>query len=393
MAKIEIDMETTQKKIIAGIDLGNSMIRVAIGKISDECIEVIGVGQSPSSCGFKFLSNPEKAATDIRSAIDEAELMAGCKVEHSVIGISNVNIRSMHSQAKLQLKEGNVRKEDYLKAIELAESIQLPPESKILHTIPLDFVIDNLTRTNLPLGVIGSTLEINAHIISIGSSYISKIIETCNLAGLGEHNIVLQALAVAETELTQDEREQGVLLIDFGAVHLKLAAFLKGHLQFHKTIGVAGNQLSCDVAVGLRTKSAEAENVKRLYGCCVESLADSRNMIEVPRFTGSGNRTTSQKALAEILGPRVEEMLYILTRDLNKAGFDNDLFAGAVITGGTSFMLGMKELAMQQFNMPVRIGSPITLNGVLDKISQPQHSTAVGLVILGAKKLAGITDY
>jgi len=379
-------MDITQPKIITGIDLGNSSIRVAIGKTCEDGVEIIGIGLCPSQGLIKFLSNPEAAATAIRSAIDAAELMAGCKVENAIVGILNLTACSQYAHANVLLKEGKVGEQDYLKAIESVQSIPIAPESQILHTIPLEFVIDNNTRTSQPLGLTGSSLEINAHIITIGSDYMSKVLEACDLSGLSETRIILQALAVAETELFQDEREKGVLHIDFGASHLKMALFSKGVLQFYKSIGVAGNQLTSDVAISLRIKMAHAENVKRLYGCCFESMSDCSNTIEVLGYKGKVLIVTSQKVLAEILGPRVEEMLLIMARYLKQAGFGNELPAGVVITGGTSSMLGMKELAMQQFNMPVRIGSPITINGVLDKISQPQHSTAVGLVMLGAKE-------
>lgn len=380
-------MKSNMQEIIAGLDLGNNMIRVAIGKRCDGGIEIIGVGQSTSRVMRKGeVIDVEIASAAIRKAVNEAEQMAGCKVKTAVVGFAGASIRSQMSHGELRLKHGKVCERDIHEVIELARAIQLPPDHEILHFIPCGFVIDKQTKTSAPLGTTGSLLEVKAHIITVSSGNIQKIANACKLAGLRKMNIVLQLLATAETVLQPEELEQGVVLIDFGGGPVKVAVFSNGALKQYNSLWLSGNKLTEDVAVGLRIPMVQAEQIKRLQGCCLENMVDSEELIEIDLLKDNSKKLVPRQRLAEIIGWRTEEMFTLISVELQKTDRDEEPVGTAVISGGSSFLPGMKELASQVLNMPVRIGMPGSVNGLVDSISQPHHSTAVGLVLLGARK-------
>ena len=380
-------MKRSHQEIIAGLDIGSTQIRAAIGKRCDGGIEVIGVGQSPSRGIRKGLViNLETTADAIRQAVDEAELMAGCQVKNVVVGIADRSMRSHYSHGEAQVKQGTVSKKDTRNAIASARKIQLPSDCKILHSIAVEFVIDKETRTSQPLGMIASTLEVKLHIVTVASASIKNIVNACKLAGLKRLHLVLQSLATAETLLLPVEREQGVVHIDIGGGSEKVAVFSNNSLWFYNQSTAIGNHLTEDVAVGLRISMVQAAQVKRLHGCCLENMADSNYKVEVIPYKGNGTRLIARKFFAEIIGPRMEEMFTQVARKLQQSEYNGKLVAGAVITGGTSLLMDIEELAKQVLNMPVRIGSPGTIDGLVDTISQPQHCTAVALALFGARK-------
>jgi cell division protein FtsA len=380
-------VKTIQQEIIVGLDLGSTMIRVAIGKRCEESIEIIGVGENPSQGMRKgIVINPGNTAAAIRKALNEAELMAGCTGKNVVVGISGVSILSQTSYAEVWVKQDKVSEQDVREGIWSAtRSILLPPDREILHVIPIEFIIDKQTRTNLPSGMTGSTLEVKAHIVTVASASIRNIVKACKLAGLRELNIVLQSLATAETVLLPDELEQGVVLIDIGGGPAKIAVFSSGVLLNYNQSVSFGSQLTTDVAVGLRIPMLQAEQVKRLHGCCLESLIKSDDMIEIELLKDNSKQLIPCQHIVYIFGARMEEMFTLISRELQKSGYDGKLAAGAVITGGTSLLRGVDELASRVLNMPVRIDSPRSIEEVVDTISLPHHSTAVGLVLLGSR--------
>lgn len=380
-------MKANPQEIIVGLDLGTSKIRVAIGKRCAEGIDIIGVGQSPSQGLRKGqVINIGITAGVIRKTINQAECMAGCKVRNVVVGIADVTIRSQNSHGEVRIEQKNVSEQDIRKVIQSARKIPLPPDREILHTIPCEFIIDKQIRTSQPLGMTGSTLEVTTHIITVASASIKNIVNACILAGLNELNIVLQSLATAETLLRPDEREQGVMHIDFGGGSAKIAVYSKGVLWRYNRSLLSGNKITEDVAVGLRISMLQAEQVKCHHGCCFENKADSDYKVELVPHKGNGTRQLSRSIFAQIIGPRMEEMLTLIAQGIEQSGHNEKLSAGAVITGGTSLLMDIGEFAEQVLNMPVRIGTSGTINGVLDTVSQPQHSTAVSLVLLGGNK-------
>lgn len=379
-------MKTPQQGIIVGLDIGTTQIRAAIGKRCEGGIAIIGVGQSPSRGMRKgIVINVEATADAIRKAVDEAENMAGCQVQNVVVGIAGVTMRSHYSHGEVQVEQGTVSEKDIRDVIVLARKIQLPSDYKILHAIPVEFVIDKETTTNQPVDMTGSTLEVKLHIVTVASSSIKKIVNACNLAGLKRLNIVLQSLATAETLLLPEERVQGVVQIDIGGGVTKTTVFAKSALSFCAHSVQIGQQLTTDVAVGLRISMVQAEEVKRLYGCCLASNIQDGDVFEIVRLKDNAKQLIPRQLMVDILEGRLEELLLLIKRELQKSGYNGGLVAGAILTGGTSLLPGIEELANQVLDMPVRIGSPGAINGLVDTISLPQHATAVALVLFGAR--------
>lgn len=380
-------METTQQEIIAGLDLGSTQISVVIGKRSEDGIKIIGVGQSPCR-GMRRgqIIVADTASTAIRKAIEEAELMAECTVRNVVVGIAGSFIYSQFAHAEVQVKQGKVSERDVRTAIESARTnLQLSPEREILHIIPCEFIIDKQISINQPLGMTASTLEAKVHIVTVLSTSIKNIAKACTLAGLKDLQIMLQSLATAEILLLPEEREQGVALIEIGGGPAKATIYCNGDLwHYSPTLDYCGH-LTMDVAVGLRISMHQAEQVKRIHGCCLEHLVDSNFKIEVVPAKGNGTRLLPRYYVTEIIGSRMDQMLTYIAQELQKNSRKGELVSGAVITGGTSSLSGLEDLTRQVLDMPVRIGKPRTIKGVVDTVSQPHHSTAVGLVLLGAR--------
>lgn len=380
-------MATDHNRIIAGLDIGNNTIRVAIGKNSNHGLEIIGFGQSQAK-GIRKGSvyAPESAAASILKAISEAELMAGHKAKNVIVGVADLSICSQVVNTEVTVKQYMASGQDLIKAIESAQSIKLPSDRQLLHAIPFDCVIDKITKTNQPFGMPASILKLKAHILTIDSNGIKNTLKACKLANLDPLDIKLQSLALAETELHPNEREQGVLHIDFGSGPAKVAVFSKGALIFYQRPAFSGNFLTTDVSIGLHIPIDQAEKIKRHHGCCMESIIDSNDIIEAQPSTHKATKTISRKNLAGIIEPRIREIFEEMDRGLRQSDLNGRIATGAVITGGTSSLLGMKELAKQQLNMPVRIGSLLTIKGPHDTIHLPEYSAAIGLVILGVRK-------
>ncbi len=380
------NMETTQQEIIAGLDMGYSTIRVAVGKTGNNGTEIIGVGQSPSQGMRKGqVVAPNNTAVAIREAINQAEHMAGCKVKNVIVGIADRSILSQYSSTEVCIKQRKVSDQDVRKVIESARANQLPPDRKILHIIPYEFIIDKQTKTSQPIGMTGSTLEVRVNIITVASANIENIVNACTLSGIKKINIVLQSLATAEIALLPDEYENGVLLIDFGGGYAKTAIFSHNVLCFYHCSLVSGSQLTVDLAVGMRIPIVQAEQLKQLHGCSLGSNVKNDDLIEIYSVKDEGKKLIKRQHITEIVGCRIEEMYSLLSRELLKTGFD-ERFVSAVITGRNSFLPGMQELTGKVLKMPVRLALARTIEGIKDNVSLPEHSTAVGLVLLKARR-------
>lgn len=377
-------MKTTPQEIIAGLDIGTTKICVVIGKRRTDGIEIIGVGQSPS-CGVKrgIVVNLESTATAIRKAVAEAELMAGCEVGNVVVGIADKFIRGQNSPGVVRVKSGEVCEQDVHHVIESARTISLPPNHEILHIIPREFIIGNQHEINQPLGMAGSRLEVKTHVVTAASTSIRNIIKSCTMAGLQTSAIVLKSLAAAEAVLMPEERKLGVALIDIGGGTTDIAVIHNGAVWLTAEIAVAGNQLTNDLAIGMHTLRNEAEEIKRMHGCCLESMADKDELVELTGSGGRNKKIVPRKGIAAILQARVEELFMLIDRQLCSSDHEGELVAGEVITGGSSLLPGMAELAEQILHMPVRVGSPINIGGLVDVVNQPLYSAGVGLVLYG----------
>lgn len=377
-------MKTTDQEIITGLDIGTTKICVVIGKRSGSGIEIIGVGHCPSH-GVRqgMVVNMEITAASIRKAVIEAELMAGCEVHTVVVGIADKFIQAQNSLGVVRVKGGEVSELDICRVLESARTISLSANREILHMIPREFIIGDQHEINQPLGMTCSRLEVKTHIISAASTSIRNIVKACNLAGLQASSIILQSLASAEAVLLPEERELGVALIDIGGGTTDIAVLSKGALQDTAELPVAGNHLTNDLSVGMRILRHDAEYMKCMHGCCLQSMVDKHAKVEIPASGGRDKRVILRRDIAFILEARVDELLSLIARELRHSEYDEELVAGAVITGGSSLLPGMVELAEQALNMPVRLGSPININGLVDVLCQPIYATGVGLVLYG----------
>lgn len=378
-------MKTNQQKIIVGIDLGSTMIRVAIGECSEDGIKIIGYDVSGSRGIRKGeVVNPKSAASAIREAIYWTRLCYDFQQVEFVVGIGGF-ICSQISHGEVRVKQDRVSEQDVSRVIKSAQSIKLPPNRETLHIIPCEYIIDKQTKTNRPLGLKGSTLEVTAHIITVESASIKNLVKACKLAGLKRFNVVLQSLATAEAVLLPDELEQNVALIDIGGATSNIAICSSGALCHTSNMFSVSKQLSCDLAVGLRIKMADAENIKHLHGCCLESMVDRDKMVEIERLKDSSKQLIPHQRIVNILEMRMTEVFTLIARELSCCDFKGDFLDGVVIVGGTSRMPGIVELAKRELKMPVRIGTPLADTSVTNIASNAYFSTAVGLALFGAK--------
>jgi cell division protein FtsA len=377
-------MKTTQQEIIVGLDVGTTKICVVIGKRCSDGVEIIGVGRSPSH-GVKqgMVVNMEITAAAIRKAVNEAELMAGCEVHNVIVGIADKFIHGQNSLGVVRVKSGEVSEQDISRVIESAKTIPLAPNREILHIIPREFIIGDQHEINQPLGMTCSRLEVKTHIISAASTSIRNIVKACSLAGLQTSNVILQSLASAEAVLMPEERELGVVLIDIGGGTTDIAVLCNGALQDTVELPVAGNHFTNDLSVGMRILRHEAELIKCTYGCCLKSMVDKYEQVEIIASGGRDKRIVPRTEIAYVLQARADELFSLIARELRHSEYDGELVAGAVLTGGASLLPGMIELAEQVLNMPVRLGSPININGLVDVLHQPIYATGVGLVLYG----------
>lgn len=377
-------MNEASQEIIVGLDIGTTKICVVIGKRSNNGIEIIGVGHCPSN-GVRqgMVVNMEITAAAIRKAVNEAELMTGCEVHTVVVGIADKFIQGQNSLGVVRVKSGEVSEQDISRVLESARTIPLPANREILHIIPREFIIGDQHNINQPLGMTCSRLEVKTHIVSAASTSIRNIVKACNLAGLQASSIILQSLASAEAVLMPEERELGVVLIDIGGGTTDIAVLSNGALQDTAELPVAGNHLTNDLSVGMRILRHEAESIKCIHGCCLQSMVDKYAKVEVSASGGRDKKDVLHREIAYILEARADELFSLIARELRHSEYDGELAAGAVITGGSSLLPGMVELAEQVLNMPVRLGSPTNIKGLVDVLSQPIYATGVGLVLYG----------
>lgn len=377
-------MNRTHQEIIAGLDIGTAKVCVVIGKRCKDGIEIIGVGQSPS-LGVKqgMVVNMESTAAAIHKAVTEAELMAGCEVNNVVVGIADRYIHGQNSPGVVRVKSGEVCEQDVRQVIESARTIPMPPNHEILHIIPREFIIGNQHDIDQPLGMACSRLEVKVHIVTAASTSIRNIVKSCTMAGVHISTIVLKSLAAAEAVLMKEERELGVVLIDIGGGTTDIAVMRNGAVWLTAEIPIAGNHLTNDLAICLQLLRNEAESLKLANGCCLKNMVGKVDQVEIVTSGGNSKRILSRQEIASILEARTEELFMLIARELRRSDHEGELVAGAVISGGSSLLPGMAELAEQMLNMPVRVGHPINIRGLVDVVSQPIYSTGVGLVLYG----------
>ena len=376
-----------QGELIVGLDIGTTKICAIVGEVSAEgAIDIIGIGSHPSK-GLRrgAVVNIEATVDSIKAAIEEAELMAGCEITTVYTGIANGHIKGFNSQGIVAVKEKEVKKADIDRVIDAAKAVAIPLDREVIHVLPQEYIIDDQGGIKEPLGMSGVRLEAKVHIVTGACSSAQNIIKCANKTGLNVADIVLQPLASAEAVLTDEEKELGVALIDIGGGTTDLALFSSGSVVHTAVIALGGNSLTSDIAIGLRTPAHEAERIKQRHGCCLTSMVDKDETIEVPSVGGRAPRVLSRQILCEILEPRVEEILQLVGREIERCGYQDLLAGGVVITGGATLLAGVGELAEEVLGLPVRRGAPRAIGGLVDVVKSPMYATGVGLVQYGSK--------
>ena len=374
-----------QKNLIVGLDIGTSKIVAIVAEIQPEGrLEIIGMGQTPSR-GLKkgVVVNIESTVNAIQRALEEAELMADCKIREVYTGIAGSHIRSINSHGMVAIKDKEVTQTDVDRVIETARAVIIPTDQQVLHILTQEFIIDGQEDVREPLGMSGVKLEVKVHIVTGAISAAQNIIKCVRRCGLEVRDLILQPLASSMAVLSEDEKDLGVCLVDIGGGTTDIAVFTGGAIRHTSVIPIAGDQITNDVAMALRTPTADAEDLKVKYGCALRQLADAKEMIEVLGVGDRPARQLSRQTLAEVIEPRVEELYSLVQAELRRSGFEELLSSGIVITGGSSAMEGMVELGEEVFHMPVRLGMPQYVGGLAEVVRNPRFATAVGLLLAG----------
>ena len=373
-------------EIIVGLDIGTTKICAIVGEVGDDGIDIIGIRSHPSKGLRKgVVVNIEATVGSIRRAIEEAEAMAGTEIQNVYTGIAGGHIKGFGSRGVVALKDKEVRDADIARVIEQAKTVNIPVDREVIHVLPQEFIVDDQGGIKEPLGMAGYRLEAKVHIVTGAVASAQNIVKCANRTGLNVADIVLQPLASSEAVLTDEEKELGVCLVDIGGGTTDIAIFSGGSIVHTAVLALGGNNLTNDIAVGLRTPMEQAERIKQKYGCALTSLVDKQEMIEVPSVGGREPRVMGRQILCEILEPRVEEIFQLVHREVERNGFSEMLTSGVVITGGSTLLPGMSELAEEVMGVPVRKGVPRGIGGLVDVVKSPIYATGVGLVVYGAK--------
>jgi cell division protein FtsA len=378
-------------KLIVGLDIGTSKVLAIVGELTTNGdIEIIGVGHHPSR-GMKkgVVVNIESTVQSIQRAVEEAELMAGCQIHSVYAGIAGSHIRSTNSHGNVAIRDKEVSDFDIQRVIESASAMAIPADQKVLHVLPQEYIIDGQEGIREPIGMSGVRLESRVHIVTGAVSAVQNIIKCVRRCGLEVDDIILEQLASSLAVLTDDEKELGVCLVDIGGGTTDISVYTEGAIRHTAVIPIAGDQVTNDIAVALRTPTPNAEEIKKKYGCALTQLAAREETIEVPSVGDRPPRKLTRQTLAEVIEPRVEELYGLVQAELRRSGFEDVIGSGIVLTGGSAKMEGMVDLAEEIFHMPVRLGVPQYVGGLKGVIQNPIFATGVGLVLYGAKFRAG----
>lgn len=377
-------------EIIVGLDIGTTKICAVVGEMNHGIVEIIGIGSHPSEGLRKgVVINIEKTVNSIKEAIEEAETMAGCEIGSVYAGIAGGHIKGFNSHGVIALKEKEVTKKDIDRVIEAASAVAIPMDREVIHVLTQEFIVDEQDGIMDPLGMSGVRMEAKIHIVTGAVTSAQNIIKCANRAGLDVCDIVLESLASSEAVLSEEERNLGAALIDFGGGTTDMAVFARGAIKHTSVLALGGDNLTYDISIGLRTPRMEAEKIKIKYGCALPSTIGNDETIEVPGVGGRKPRVLSRQILGEILEPRVEEIFTLIQSDLLRSGYEDLINSGVVITGGSAELNGITEIAEQVFNAPCRVGYPQGIGGLVEVVNKPMYATAVGLVLYGAKRSKG----
>ena len=386
-------MSKESKNLIVGLDIGTSKIVAVVAELTPEGrLEILGLG-SQESRGLKkgVVVNIEATVDSVSRVIQEVELMADCKVREVYTGIAGSHIRSFNSNGMVAIKDKEVAPMDVERVIETAKAMPIPADQQILHILTQEFIIDGQDGVREPIGMSGVRLEVKVHIVTGAVSAAQNIVKCVRRCGLEVLDLVLQPLASSFAVLSEDERDLGACLVDIGGGTTDIAVFTQGAIRHTAVIPIAGDQITNDIAMALRTPTQEAEEIKMRHGVALAQLADLQQMIEVPGIGDRPPRKLSRQALADVIEPRVSELFELVQAELRRSGYEDLLSSGVVLTGGSAVMRGMVELGEEVFHMPVRIGVPKYDGGLADVVQHPRYATAMGLLLEGvAQKRRGI---
>ncbi len=377
------------ENMIVGLDIGTSKVVAIVGKRKmDGTIEVVGIGSHPSR-GLKrgVVVNIETTVQAIQRAVEEAELMAGCRIHSVYAGIAGSHIKSLNSHGIVAIRDREVTQADIDRVIDAAQAVAIPADQKILHILPQEFVIDNQEGIKEPMGMSGVRLEAKVHLVTCAVNAAQNIEKCVKRCGLEVDDIILEQLASSHAILTEDEKELGVCVVDVGGGTTDIAVFTGGAIRHTAVIPIAGDQVTNDIAMALRTPTQNAEEIKIKYACALTQLAGADETIKVPSVGDRAPRDLSRQALAEVVEPRYEELFTLVQSELRRSGFEDLIPAGIVITGGSSTMEGVVELAEEIFHMPVRLACPQAVSGMTEVVNNPIYATGVGLLIHGFRQM------
>jgi len=376
------------QNVIVGLDIGTNKIACVVAEASpDGSIDVIGIGKHPSRGLRKgVVVNIESTVESIRLAVEEAELMAGVEINSVFVGIAGSHIRGCNSHGVVATKNGEVTEEDVSRAVDAASAMAIPADQKILHILPQEFIIDQQDGSREPIGMSGVRLEARVHMITGAVSSAQNIIKCCNRCDLDVADMVLEQVASSEAVLSQDEKDIGVVIVDIGGGTTDIAIFVDGAICHTSVIPIGGDHLTNDLVSGLRTSAREADLLKIKYGSCMVEFISPDEQVEVPSVGGRPPRPMPRQIMAQILEPRVQELFELVKAEVQRSGYQERIAAGLVLTGGSSLLEGMVELAEETFDgLPVRIGKPHGVGGLVDVVSSPIYATGVGLLLYGQR--------
>ena len=374
-------------EIIVGLDIGTTKIACIVGEVTEDGVDIIGIGTSPSK-GMRRgnVVNIDATVSSIRQAVDEAENMAGCEISSVYAAISGPNVRGINNNGIVAIKDKEIRASDVARVLEQAKAVAIPMDREVLHVLPQQYLVDDQDGIRDPLGMAGVRLEAKVHIVTSLVSSVQNVIRCANRCNLQVADIVLESLAASQACLEDDEKELGVALVDIGGGTCDVMVYADGAIVHTSVLPLGGGHVTNDIATLLRTPLESAEKLKRKYGCAWRELVEMGEMMEVPSVGGRGARTMPRHKLVEVIEPRVEEIFEYVKKDLIRCGYYDALAAGVVLTGGATVMEGVTEIAEQVLSVPTRRAAPSKIGGLVDVVRSPSYSTGVGLVMFGAEQ-------
>jgi cell division protein FtsA len=372
---------------LVSLDVGSTKICMVVARIVDNKVNIAGIGSHPSTGLRKgVVVNIDSTVGSMKKAIEEAELMAGIKIAGCLASVAGAHIKSFNSNGVVAVKDKEVRKDDVTRAIDAAKAVAIPADRELIHVIPQEYIVDDQDGIKDPLGMSGVRLEVKVHIVTGSVTSTQNIVKCCYLAGLSVEDLILGQLASSEATLTPEETEIGVAVVDIGGGTSDIAVYANGAIRHTAILPFGGSHVTNDIAIGLRTPVDEAEKIKKRYGCALSKMVGANETIEVPSVGGRKPRTLMRKTLADIIEPRVEEILSLIHEEIKKSGYEKLLASGVVLTGGCANLEGIVELAETVFSLPVRKGLPIGVGGLVDVVNNPIYATGVGLILHGMEE-------